>query len=296
MAILDAAGNEIIRHGASGFLGEMNLLSGQTVFLTAVVTQPLRYVAVDRDDLRPLLFEDGPLSDLLLSTFIARREALQQVQGVGLEVVGPHSSEATMGMVEFARSNRLPFTWRDTERADDEAAAALVAGLDATRPAARATARRRRAPRPVDRSGLARAGDRPRARAPRGGRPGRGRRRPRGPRRRGLRRVRGPRDPRRREHRARRAGGHVPQNRELPRVPGRDHRLRADQPRGHAGAQVRSAHGVALPRRLARAGRRRALRGAPGRGPRDRSAHGADRDRRAVPAPPRRRTLGATRE
>src|SRR4051812_6110162 len=132
VAILDAAGNEIVHHGASGFLGEMNLLSGQTVFLTAVVTKALRYIAVDRDALRPLLFEDGPLSDLMLSTFIARREALQQVQGVGLEVVGPHSSEATMRIVEFARSNRLPFTWRDPERADDPAAAALAAGLDAT--------------------------------------------------------------------------------------------------------------------------------------------------------------------
>jgi thioredoxin reductase (NADPH) len=131
VAILDAAGNDIVRHGTSGFLGELNLLSGQTVFLTAVVTQALRYIAVDRDALRPLLFEDGPLSDLLLSTFIARREALQQVQGVGLEVIGPHSSEATLRMVEFARSNRLPFTWRDPERADDRAAATLVAGLGA---------------------------------------------------------------------------------------------------------------------------------------------------------------------
>src|SRR5213592_360895 len=77
VAILDAAGNELVRHGASGFLGEMNLLSGQTVFLTAVVTQPMRYIAVDREALRRLLFEDGALSDLLLSTFIARREALQ---------------------------------------------------------------------------------------------------------------------------------------------------------------------------------------------------------------------------
>ena len=115
VAILDAAGNEIVRHGPSGFLGEMNLLSGQTVFLTAVVTQPLRYIAVEREVLRALLFEDGPLSDLLLSTFIARREALQRVQGVGLEIVGPRSSAATMRMVEFARSNRLPFTWRESD-------------------------------------------------------------------------------------------------------------------------------------------------------------------------------------
>jgi hypothetical protein len=30
VAIIDAAGNEIIRHGAAKFLGELNLLSGQT--------------------------------------------------------------------------------------------------------------------------------------------------------------------------------------------------------------------------------------------------------------------------
>src|SRR4030088_1883239 len=52
VAVTDAAGHEIVRHGASGFLGEMNLLSGQTVFLTAVVTKPMRYIAVDRDELR----------------------------------------------------------------------------------------------------------------------------------------------------------------------------------------------------------------------------------------------------
>ncbi len=122
VAILDAAGNEIIRHGGSGFLGELNLLSGQTVFLTAVVTKPLRYVAVDRDRLRALLFDDGPLSDLVLSTFIARREALQRVQGIGIEIVGPRSSEATMQMLEFARANQLPFSWDETAPAGGAAA------------------------------------------------------------------------------------------------------------------------------------------------------------------------------
>jgi thioredoxin reductase (NADPH) len=133
VAILDASGDEIVRHGPSGFLGELNLLSGQTVFVTAVVTKPLRYIAVDREVLRSLLYEDGPLSDVVLSAFIARREGLQRVQGIGVEIVGPHSSKATMRMLGFARSNRLPLTWRDPERADDPAAAALVAGLDEAR-------------------------------------------------------------------------------------------------------------------------------------------------------------------
>jgi thioredoxin reductase (NADPH) len=118
VAILDAVGNEIVRHGASSFLGELNLLSGQTVFLSAVVTKPLRYVAVDRDALRALLFDDGPLSDLVLSTFIARREALQRVEGIGVEIVGPRSSPATMQMLDFARANRLPYTWRETAPPD----------------------------------------------------------------------------------------------------------------------------------------------------------------------------------
>src|SRR6201987_968064 len=88
VSILDAGGNQIIHHVPSGFLGELNLLSGQTVFVTAVVTKPLRYIAVDRDVLRGLLFEDGPLSDLVVSTFISRLKALQRVEGIGIEVVG----------------------------------------------------------------------------------------------------------------------------------------------------------------------------------------------------------------
>ena len=128
-AIQDAAGHEIVRHAENGFLGEMNLMSGQTVFLNAVVTRPMRYIAVERGALRPLLVEDGPLSDLVLSAFIARREALQARQGVGIEVIGPRSSEQTRRVVDFARRSRLPLNWRDTEHGDDREAAALIEPL-----------------------------------------------------------------------------------------------------------------------------------------------------------------------
>jgi thioredoxin reductase (NADPH) len=131
VAIQNATGHEIVRHGASGFLGEMNLLSGQTVYLTAVVTQPLRYIAVDRDDLRSLLFDDSSLSDLLLSTFMIRREALQREQGVGIEILGPRSSEQTRRIVAHAGRNRLPYTWRDPEHSDDAEAKAIVGALEA---------------------------------------------------------------------------------------------------------------------------------------------------------------------
>src|SRR5262245_7127817 len=79
VAILDPAGHEIVRHRASGFLGELNLLTGQTVFLTAVATRPLRYIAVDRDALRPLPFDDGARSGLLPPTSIRHRARLPRV-------------------------------------------------------------------------------------------------------------------------------------------------------------------------------------------------------------------------
>jgi thioredoxin reductase (NADPH) len=129
-AILDGAGNEIARQGPGGFLAEINLMTGQTVFVDCVVTKPMRYIAVDREVFRSLLFEDAPLADLVLSTFIARREALQSVEGIGMEIIGPRRSKATMELLDWARASRLPFTWRDTERTDDPAAAAAVEGLD----------------------------------------------------------------------------------------------------------------------------------------------------------------------
>ncbi len=127
-AVLDGAGNEIVRHAESGFLGEMNLLSGQTVFLTAVVTRPMRYIAVDREELRALLLDDGALSDVLLSAFVQRREMLQQRQGIGIEVIGPRHSRQTRDLVDYAKRQRLPFSWLDPEESPE--AAEALAGRD----------------------------------------------------------------------------------------------------------------------------------------------------------------------
>ena len=68
-------------------------------------------------------------------------------------------------------------------------------------------------------------------------------------------------------------------DRELPRLPGRNQRHRADQPRRHPGAQVRRPHGDAVPGDRARAGRRSPPRPARGRA-RDRRARRRARHRR----------------
>jgi thioredoxin reductase (NADPH) len=129
-AILDGAGNEIARQGPGGFLGELNLLTGQTVYVDGVVTQPMRYIAVDREELRPMLFEDGALAEVLLHTFMRRREILQQREGVGFEIIGPRSSAPTRRLIDYARRGRLPHVWRDSERGDDPEAASIIADVE----------------------------------------------------------------------------------------------------------------------------------------------------------------------
>lgn len=133
-AIRDESGRELIRHGPSGFVGELNLLTGQTVFLNAVATEPMRYIAVDRIELRALLFENPDLADLLLSAFVSRRELLQGEEGLGIEVIGPRSSERTRGIVEWLRNARIPYRWRDPEHPEhvgDSEAMALNESLGA---------------------------------------------------------------------------------------------------------------------------------------------------------------------
>jgi thioredoxin reductase (NADPH) len=126
-AVLDGARREIVRHGAGGFIGEINLLSGQTVFVTVVVTRRMRYIAVEREALRQLLFEDSSLSDLLLAAFVQRRELLQQQEGVGIEIIGPREAPDTRRLVDFARRQRIPYSSLVPEQS--EAAAALVRAL-----------------------------------------------------------------------------------------------------------------------------------------------------------------------
>ncbi len=245
VAILDPGGHEIVRHGNSNFLGELSLLSGQTAFLSAVATQPLRYIAVDRDVLRALLYEDGPLSDVLLSTFIARREALQRVQDVGVEVVGPRSSQATMRMLEFLRAGRLPFTWHEEADGLDPSSLPVVrlpGGAEMLAPSTGQVSRalgigRELGPREEVDLLVVGAGPAGLGAAVYGASEG-------------LDTLVD------RRHGPRRTGGFVTPDRELPRVPRGNQRDRADQPRRHPGAEVRRAAGDAVPRRIAGAGER----------------------------------------
>jgi thioredoxin reductase (NADPH) len=96
------------------FLGDLHMLTGQGVPLSAVVREGGELLAIPRERLKEVVTEESDLSDIILKTFLARRSYLMRT-GVGLRIVGSrHSSDATR-LREFAARNRLPHVWIELE-------------------------------------------------------------------------------------------------------------------------------------------------------------------------------------
>ena len=124
-AILDAAGQEIVRHGASGFLGEMNLLSGQTVYLSDRHAGHALHRGQPR---RPATVAvrgraaGRPAADHLHApprgAPAARR---RRPGGHRPALVGAHARDRRV-----RKRSRLPYSWRDPEHSDDPEAQALI--------------------------------------------------------------------------------------------------------------------------------------------------------------------------
>jgi thioredoxin reductase (NADPH) len=113
----------IAEHGAGRFVGEYNLLTGQAVYLSAVVREPGRVIAVSPDQLRKVIAQEPELSELILRAFLERR-AMLVGQGVGLKLVGSRYSPDTRRLLEFCARNRLPHSFVDLE--SDAAAETLL--------------------------------------------------------------------------------------------------------------------------------------------------------------------------
>jgi thioredoxin reductase (NADPH) len=113
-------------HGPRRFLGELNLLTGQTVFVTAVVAEPGEVLVVPVDRLRQVVARKPGIGDLILRAYLLRRSWLIGL-GTGLKIIGSAYSPDTRRIREFAARNRVPHRWLDLER--DPAAEALMRTL-----------------------------------------------------------------------------------------------------------------------------------------------------------------------
>jgi thioredoxin reductase (NADPH) len=109
---------------AGRFPGELNMLTGQAMYLTAVVRQGGEVLEIPREKLKEVVTEEPNLSDVILKAFLARRAYLMRA-GVGLRIIGSrHSADATR-LREIAARNRVPHAWIELEE-NPEAAEALL--------------------------------------------------------------------------------------------------------------------------------------------------------------------------
>jgi thioredoxin reductase (NADPH) len=128
VAVVQGYGEEnrvIAVHGPHRFLGELNLLTGSRIFLTAVVRDPGELIEVPVEELRKIVEQDAELSNLIMGAFIARRSIMIEV-GTGVKVIGSRYSPDTRRLREFLARNRMPYQWIDLE-IDEEAETLLQA-------------------------------------------------------------------------------------------------------------------------------------------------------------------------
>ena len=101
--------------GEREFVGDLANLKGSPANSTVVTEGECRVRAIAPDKLREILNRNSHLSDLILQTFIARREALEESEFVGLRVIGPKGCSETFRIRDFLSKNHVKFNWIDTE-------------------------------------------------------------------------------------------------------------------------------------------------------------------------------------
>jgi thioredoxin reductase (NADPH) len=101
-------------HGPGRFLGELGLITGQAVFVTAIVREPGEVLVVPQERLREIVTHDLVLGDLILRAMFMRRSILIGL-GIGFRIVGSRYSPDTRRLRDFAIRNRLPHHWVDLE-------------------------------------------------------------------------------------------------------------------------------------------------------------------------------------
>ncbi len=123
-----ASQSSIVSYGRGGFIGELNLLTGQRRSLSCRVTRTGRVLVIAEPEFRRLLSGRPGLAEKIFSALLARREVLRAGDGAqAIRIVGSRYSPQAMSLRAFAEHSHLAHAWIDVEEAED--AEALLAGL-----------------------------------------------------------------------------------------------------------------------------------------------------------------------
>jgi thioredoxin reductase (NADPH) len=101
--------------GPRQFTGEVDLLAGRPSSVCVVARKDGEAYEVSAEGLRKILREMPTLSDLLLRSFLMRRELIEELGLAAVRVIGSRYSKDTHRIREFLAKNKIPFSWIDLE-------------------------------------------------------------------------------------------------------------------------------------------------------------------------------------
>ncbi|HKB33240.1 MAG TPA: FAD-dependent oxidoreductase [Candidatus Dormibacteraeota bacterium] len=116
--VVQADGTErlVARFGPGQFLGELNLLSGQRVYVSARVAESGEVIDVPAATLRELFASRPKLADTILAAFLARRARLLRDGTTAIRLVGSSFSPDSLRLREYLARNRIPHEFMDADR------------------------------------------------------------------------------------------------------------------------------------------------------------------------------------
>ena len=106
----------VARFGSGQFLGELNLLSGQRVYVSARVAESGEVIDVPAAALRELFASRPKLADTILAAFLARRARLLRDASMVIRLVGSRFSPDSLRLREYLARNRIPHEFMDADR------------------------------------------------------------------------------------------------------------------------------------------------------------------------------------
>ncbi|MGI8644497.1 MAG: FAD-dependent oxidoreductase [Thermomicrobiales bacterium] len=99
---------------SGGFLGELNMLTGQAVFLSATAEEPGEVLRIPTATLKPIIGNVPILSGIILRAVLLRRSILMKTD-TGVHIIGASHDQETVRLRLFAERNRLLHVFHDLD-------------------------------------------------------------------------------------------------------------------------------------------------------------------------------------
>lgn len=102
-------------HEKHQFTGDVDVLSGRAILVTARVKEPGRVLAISSEQLHHIVNDMPEVGEVLLRAFLTRRTLLIQSGFEGIKIIGSRFSPDAHRLRDFSTRNAIPFKFLDLE-------------------------------------------------------------------------------------------------------------------------------------------------------------------------------------